>query len=116
MKNNNIASESKRLYDNELYYFAKSYKIFIDTCSLMHSEFSVFYMNMKSKMKTAKNKFIILNKVMDEIENHQNSKNEITPNEVHDYSVDKPDLKEINPGHFIYCNNQEFEQYKKEIK
>ena len=38
------------------------------------------------------------------------------PNEVHDYSVDKPDLKEINPGHFIYCNNQEFEQYKKEIK
>ena len=38
------------------------------------------------------------------------------PNEVHDYSVDKPDLKEINPGHFIYCNNQEFEQYKKEFK
>ena len=38
------------------------------------------------------------------------------PNEVHDYSVDKPDLKEIKLGHFIYCNNQEFEQYKKELK
>ena len=38
------------------------------------------------------------------------------PNEVHDYSVDKPTLKEIVPGHFIYCNDKEFEQYKKELK
>ena len=38
------------------------------------------------------------------------------PSEVHDYSVDKPTLKEITPGHFIYCNNQELEQYKKELK
>ena len=38
------------------------------------------------------------------------------PNEVHDYSVDKPTLKEIKPGHFIYCNNQEFETYKKDLK
>ena len=38
------------------------------------------------------------------------------PNEVHDYSVDKPTLKEITPGHFIYCNDQELEQYKKELK
>ena len=38
------------------------------------------------------------------------------PNEAHDYSVDKPTLKEITPGHFIYCNDAEFEQYKKELK
>ena len=36
------------------------------------------------------------------------------PNEVHDYSVDKPTLKEIKPGHFINCNDAELEQYKKE--
>ena len=34
----------------------------------------------------------------------------------HDYSVDKPELKEITEGHFIHCNNAEFEKYKKEIK
>ena len=38
------------------------------------------------------------------------------PNEVHDYSVDKPEMREITPGHFIYCNKAEFEQYKKEIE
>ena len=37
------------------------------------------------------------------------------PNEVHDYSVDKPEMREITPGHFIYCNKAELEQYKKEI-
>lgn len=38
------------------------------------------------------------------------------PQEVHDYSVDKPETKEIRPGHFIYCNEKEFEEYKKELK
>ena len=38
------------------------------------------------------------------------------PELVHDYSVDKPTLKEITPGHFIYCNDKEFEEYKKELK
>ena len=38
------------------------------------------------------------------------------PAEAHDYSVDKPTLKEITPGHFIYCNNEELERYKKELK
>lgn len=38
------------------------------------------------------------------------------PYEVHDYSKDLPTLKEIKEGHFIYCNNAEFEQYKKELK
>ncbi len=37
------------------------------------------------------------------------------PAKVHDYSVDKPTLREIRPGHFIRCNNAEFEAYKKEL-
>ena len=35
--------------------------------------------------------------------------------ESHDYSVDKPEMREVCPGHFVYCNNKEFEDYKKEI-
>ena len=38
------------------------------------------------------------------------------PNEVHDYSVDKPTMREIVPGHLIYCNDKEFEDYKKILK
>ena len=38
------------------------------------------------------------------------------PSLVHDYSVDKPELKEIKPGHLIYCNEKEFEDYKKVLK
>jgi len=33
----------------------------------------------------------------------------------HDYSVDKPVMREIVPGHLIYCNNAEFEKYKKQL-
>lgn len=33
----------------------------------------------------------------------------------HDYSVDKPVMREIIPGHLVYCNNAEFEKYKAEI-
>lgn len=35
---------------------------------------------------------------------------------VHDYSVDKPKLVEIKPGHFVYANEAEIENYKKELK
>ena len=38
------------------------------------------------------------------------------PQEAHDYSVFKPSLMEIKPGHFIYCNEPEFEEYKKIVK
>ncbi|MCM1195463.1 MAG: ATP-binding cassette domain-containing protein [Roseburia sp.] len=38
------------------------------------------------------------------------------PQEVHDYSVDKPSLMEIKENHFIYCNEPEFEEYKKILK
>ena len=33
----------------------------------------------------------------------------------HDYSVDKPSMREILPGHFVYCNNAEELKYKKEL-
>ena len=33
----------------------------------------------------------------------------------HDYSQQGPYMQEITPGHFIYCNDAEFEQYKQEI-
>lgn len=39
------------------------------------------------------------------------------PSVVHDYSHgDSPSLREIREGHFVYCNNAEFEQYLKELK
>ncbi len=31
----------------------------------------------------------------------------------HDYTVDKPSLREVSPGHFVYCNNAEFDNYQK---
>lgn len=37
------------------------------------------------------------------------------PKESHDYSKEKPTLKEILPDHFILCNSEEFNKYKKEI-
>ena len=29
----------------------------------------------------------------------------------HDYSVDKPSMREVAPGHLVYCNQAEFERY-----
>lgn len=34
----------------------------------------------------------------------------------HDYTVDQPSLREIKPGHFVQCNDAEFEQYLKQLK
>ncbi len=33
----------------------------------------------------------------------------------HDYSKDGPTLREIEPGHFVYCNTEEFERYKAQL-
>lgn len=33
----------------------------------------------------------------------------------HDYSIDKPQMREIKPGHLIYSNETEFELYKKNL-
>ena len=35
---------------------------------------------------------------------------------IHDYSTDKPVWEEILPGHFIYGNKKELEQYRREIQ
>ena len=34
----------------------------------------------------------------------------------HDYSVDKPTLREVSPGHFVACNDAEFEKYQAMLK
>ena len=33
----------------------------------------------------------------------------------HDYSVDKPTMREVAPGHFVYCNDAEEAAYKEEL-
>ncbi len=33
------------------------------------------------------------------------------PLKEHDYSVDQPTLREVLPGHFVHCNQAEFEKY-----
>ena len=33
----------------------------------------------------------------------------------HDYSVQKPTMREIIPGHFVYCNDAEEAKYRKEF-
>ena len=49
---------------------------------------------------------------------YENLRKRITYNPLaaHDYSKEKPTLKEILPGHFISCNNEEFVRYQNEIK
>ena len=34
----------------------------------------------------------------------------------HDYTVDKPSFREITPGHFVQCNDAEFEKYLQQLK
>ena len=34
----------------------------------------------------------------------------------HDYSVDKPTFREVAPGHFVMCNDAEFEKYQQQLK
>ena len=48
---------------------------------------------------------------------YEKSRQRITYNPLaeHDYSVNKPTLREIAPGHFIYCNDEEFEKYQKDL-
>ena len=37
------------------------------------------------------------------------------PQEAHDYSVDKPSMREVCPGHFVMCNDAEFAEYQRRI-
>lgn len=34
----------------------------------------------------------------------------------HDYSKEGPSMQEVYPGHFVYCNTEELERYKKEYE
>ena len=34
----------------------------------------------------------------------------------HDYTVNQPSFREITPGHFVYCNDEEEAKYKEELK
>ena len=38
------------------------------------------------------------------------------PLEEHDYSTDLPSLREVSPGHFVYCNDAEENKYRKELQ
>ncbi len=38
------------------------------------------------------------------------------PLKEHDYSTDKPAFREVLPGHFVHCNQAEFERYKKQVE
>jgi len=33
----------------------------------------------------------------------------------HDYSQEKPTMREVSPGHFVYCNSAEEQKYKEEL-
>ena len=46
----------------------------------------------------------------------QRKRVEYEPSLVHDYRTDKPELHEITPGHYIYCNQQELLNYQQELK
>lgn len=49
---------------------------------------------------------------------YEKSRQRVTYNPLaeHDYSVDKPSFREIAPGHFVQCNDAEFEKYKQMLK
>ena len=34
----------------------------------------------------------------------------------HDYSINKPTMREISKGHFVFCNDEEEKKYKAELK
>lgn len=38
------------------------------------------------------------------------------PLAAHDYSTDKPEWRELKPGHFVQCNEAEYQQYMSELK
>lgn len=38
------------------------------------------------------------------------------PISAHDYTEEGPVMQEVKPGHFVYCNSKELEEYKKNLK
>ncbi|MCM1539417.1 MAG: ATP-binding cassette domain-containing protein [bacterium] len=37
------------------------------------------------------------------------------PLKEHDYTVDKPSFREVSPGHFVHCNEEEFKRYQEQL-
>ena len=37
------------------------------------------------------------------------------PSEVHDYSQEQPELREVAPGHFVSCDSRELERYRRKL-
>lgn len=50
--------------------------------------------------------------------NYEKKRKRITynPLSAHDYSKERPTMREVIPGHFILCNSEEFKKYQEEIK
>jgi ABC-type oligopeptide transport system ATPase subunit len=48
----------------------------------------------------------------------EKSRTRMTYNPVldHDYSKEGPSMQEVYPGHFVYCNTEELEKYRKEYE
>ena len=49
---------------------------------------------------------------------YEKGRKRITYNPIaeHDYSVDKPSFREVSQGHFVMCNDAEFEKYRAEAE
>lgn len=49
--------------------------------------------------------------------NYEKKRTRVTYNPVasHNYQQEGPTMREVAPGHFIYCNSEEFEKYQKEL-
>jgi oligopeptide transport system ATP-binding protein len=50
--------------------------------------------------------------------NYEKKRTRVTYNPIadHDYSTSRPSMREIAPGHFVYCNDAEEEKYKSQLK
>lgn len=83
-KNESMQPESDNPQEralNKLEYYFSNYKVFIDTCSILHFASDQFWMNVVPIVKKTGNKIIVPLRVMDEVKKHTNN-------------VDKPELRQ----------------------
>ena len=52
----------------------------------------------------------------DPIYEKQRKRISYNPLAAHDYTTDQPTFREVKPGHFVMCNEAEYQQYLKELK
>ena len=52
----------------------------------------------------------------DPISEKQRKRITYNPLAEHDYSVDKPSFREVKPGHFVMCNEAEYQKYMSVLK